>query len=556
MKQIPEVNMNNPYMKTFSNTTDATNFQTEAMKNKINSVHKKKKRRNFKNIEPLENINEMEPTTSKPNIVRTTSEPFATFSEDDWTQPDNIYEGGGPKRTTKKFSAEDTINSLYDAINNVITKIAETIVNIGSGKSKNKEDVPIVKKYVCWFLSMIAAIVAVYNWAFMMFYKQNGDRVELYDISRESLHEAGIVNTIYALLDFLLDIPLFFPEKLQEYFVKSGPDFLTSYINVAVCFVLLFVILIRFFYTSASSIRKILIDITSVNMSNPALSFMYGTTFLLYVLSFFEFQPISAALNVAKLVAGFPASLVMPFISNIFKIFFLMMFSVPIAATMCFMYLFVFSFFGIPLLSKDGFFATITKIQQYINANKLPVKDETICKPMSLLDKIVNNFNIFLDFIYRYVIRIGFIVMLAYGLIDYVKHIKGPILKIVLMCINSMAIIVLGVTIFTSYITEIEPTDILSTSDNILGSKPTEISFDESLQEDIHNATEFINDVYEKLPSLDKVKSTLPTMDEVANKMQNVSKVIEVIPKVNSINVNFNPTVEQVVPHSSTKPLV
>ena len=164
MKQIPEVNMNSPYMKTFSNTNDATNFQTEAMKNKINMVHKKKKRRNFKNIEPLENINDVEPTTDNPS-TRKTSEPFATFSEDDWTQPDNIYEGGRPKRTTKKFSAEDSINSLYDAINNVITKIAETIVNIGSGKSKNKADIPVVKKYVCWFLSMIAAIIAVYNWA-------------------------------------------------------------------------------------------------------------------------------------------------------------------------------------------------------------------------------------------------------------------------------------------------------------------------------------------------------------------------------------------------------
>ncbi len=555
MKQIPEVNMNSPYMKTFSNTNDATNFQTEAMKNKINMVHKKKKRRNFKNIEPLENINDVEPTIDNPS-TRTTSEPFATFSEDDWTQPDNIYEGGGPKRSTKKFSAEDSINSLYDAINNVITKIAETIVNIGSGKSKNKADIPVVKKYVCWFLSMIAAIIAVYNWAFMMFYKEHGDRVELYDISRESLHEAGIGNTIYALLDFLLDIPLFFPEKLQEYFVKSGPEFLTSYINVAICFILLFVILIRFFYSSASSIRKILIDIASVNMSNPILSFMYGTTFLLYVLSFFEFQPISAALNVAKLVAGFPASLIMPFISNIFKIFFLMMFSVPIAATLCFLYLFVFSFFGIPLLSKDGFFATIKKIHQYINANKLPVKDETICKPMSMLDKIVNNFNVFLNFIYRYVIRIGFIAMFIYGLIDYVLHIKGPVLKIVLMCINSMAIILLGVTIFTSYITEVEPSDVLPMNDSLNNSKPTEMSFDESLKEDIHNATEFVNNVYEKLPSLDKVKSSLPTMDDVANKMQSVSKVIEVIPKVNNINVNFNPTTEPVVPQSSVKPQV
>jgi hypothetical protein len=45
-------------------------------------------------------------------------------------------------------------------------------------------------------------------------------------------------------------------------------------------------------------------------------------------------------------------------------------------------------------------------------------------------------------------------------------------------------------------------------------------------------------------------------MDDVANKMQSVSKVIEVIPKVNNINVNFNPTTEPVVPQSSVKPQV
>jgi hypothetical protein len=501
MQSDEVIQNNNPPMKTFSKINNTTNFQTENMIHKIHKIHKKKKNRNYKNIEPLENIHDIPETTNTSTKEGFDVIPIAKFSEDDWTQNDNIYEGGGDRKNIDtKFSAADAVNSVYNSINNLMTKIAEKIVKLLSGKTYKPSDVPIVKKYVCWFFSLIAATIAVYNWVFLMFYKVDNVRIELYDISRDMLHSAGHVNKIYALLDYLLDIPIFFPEKLQEYFVKSGPDFLSYYINISVCFIVLFSLLTRFFYTSASSFRSILIDLASFNMANPLLSFMYGTTFLLYVLSFFEFQPITTVLNVAKLVAGFPASLFMPIFSNIFKIFFLMMFSVPIAATMCFLYIFIFSFFGIPLLSNDGFFGTITKIREYINRNKYPIKDETICKPLSFLDQIINNIHIAIDFIYKYVLQLGFIIMLIYGLVDYMTNIKGPTLKMVLVLINCFLILVLGITSFITYFNEEPIQPITEVKPDVSISKEPGLS--DSVSADIDTAAAWLHNNYDKLPNI------------------------------------------------------
>jgi len=523
----------NSTSKTFSETNNKLNFQTENMVHKIKAVHKKKKKHNYKNIEQLENIHDTNDSSSserEPIIEGLAVLPVATFSEDDWTNPDDIYEGGGQNNApTKKFSAVDIINATYDSVNNLTTKIAEIIVKIFSGKNRKDADILVVKKYVCWSLSIIAASIAVFNWVFLMFYKEYGERIELYDISREMLHNAGLINKFYALMDFLFDIPIFFPEKIQTIFVKDGPDFISNYVNISFCFILILGGLTKFFYTSASSMRNGLIDMASFNMSNPILSFMYGTTFLLYILSFFEFQPISAALNVAKLVSGFPASLIMPFISNIFKIFFLMMFSVPIAAIFCFLYIIVFSFFGIPLLSKYGFFETITKIRQYIDKNKLPIKKDTTCNPLSFFDKIVNNLSIGIDFLYKYAIQLSSIVMLIYGIVDYSTNIKGPALKLILLIINCMIIAVLGVSSFNDYSmnTDVDESVVDTPTKDVppISSEPT---LEDSIAADTAALAGWV--ASSTLPNLSDIKNKLPDLTGIANKLSNINK----------IDVNFN----------------
>jgi hypothetical protein len=548
MTQISEINTNG----TFSKSPDTRDFQTENMKHKIRTVHKKKKRKNYKNIELFENVNESAADVSdekEPVVEGLAVLPIATFDESDWTENDNIYEGGQPATPAKKFSATDAVNYFFDQIDLGITKIAKAIVHISTLKGivKNdtdaKHDTKIVKKYVTWGIALIIATVSVYNWAFLMVYKTDGRRVMLFDISRDRLSMMSYYGRFYKLLEFLMDIPVFFPEKLQEYFVKTGPDFILNYIPGAGFFAILFALLTRFFYTASSSIRTMLIDILNINMSNKLLSAMYGATFLLYVLSFFDIKPISTAISLVTLVAGFPASLIRPIFSNIFKIFFLMMCAVPIASSMCFAYLFTFSFFAMRILGNAGFFGGDERIKeikeqinQYVDSSRFHVKKDTVCDPLTWFDSIVNLFSRALNFISVNAINVGYCVMLFYGIIDYAKHIKNPILKALLIIINLMLFVGLGYNSVATY-TEEEPPK--KEEPNSMEDPPEKegISFMDSVRNDLKN----VSNIYDKLPNakgvIDKIKSKIPDMSAVIENVQNAKNTIQT--NVSKIKENF-----------------
>ena len=155
MTQISEINTD----KTFSKSQDISDFQTENMKHKIRTVHKKKKRKNYKNIELFENIHESaaDANDNSEKVVEGLAVlPIATVDESDWTESDNIYEGGQPATPAKKFSATDAVNYFFDQIELGITKIAKAIVHISTlkGIARNdtdaKHDTRIVNKYVTW----------------------------------------------------------------------------------------------------------------------------------------------------------------------------------------------------------------------------------------------------------------------------------------------------------------------------------------------------------------------------------------------------------------------
>ena len=511
MTQISEINKD----RTFSKSPDTSNFQTENMKHKIRAVHKKKKHKNYKNIELLENIHEtaVEPEEKKPVVEGLAVLPIATFDENDWTEGDNIYEGGRSTAPAKKFSGADAVNYLFDQIDSGINKIAKGVVyfstlpNIAKNATDAEHDTRIVKKYVVWGIALIFATISVYNWAFLMVYKTRGERVELYDISRERLNDASYDGQIYALINFLMDIPMFFPEKIQEYFVNVLPDFMINYTHVSGFFALLFIMLTRFFYTASSSIRTMLLDIINVNMSNKILSLMYAMTFLLYVLSFFEFKPISTAISVVSLVAGFPASLIRPVLSNIFKLFFLLMFAVPIASSMSFLYLFTFSFFAIRLLGDEGLWSTsetIKKVAQYIKSNRFPIKEDTTCKPLTLYDRIINVLHKAFNVVSINIINIGYITMFAAGTVDYMKHIKNVPLKITLIVINIMAIVFFGTSARKSYMEDDIPEE---TPPEPTEPKPEDLGYMESIQLDMDKAANYVQNMYTETGIVDGIKT-------------------------------------------------
>ena len=213
------------------------------------------------------------------------------------------------------------------------------------------------------------------------------------------------------------------------------------------------------------------------------------------------------------------------------------MFAVPIASSMCFLYLFIFSFFSIALLGQDGIFGvskTIEKIKQYVNAKRLPVKDDTICDPLTTFDRIINMLYRFLNFISVNIINVGYIAMLVYGIIDYVKHIKNPPLKAMLMIINIMAIVFFGYSAQESY-SKADPRE--ETPPDAPPRK--DVGFEDSLRADLDIASGYMQGIYNELPDISKLKEQIPSLETIKQNIPSLDAIKQNIPSLDAIKQNI-----------------
>ena len=529
----PNYSSNNEHLRQLARP-DVIQFQTENMKHKIRNVHKKKKRHNYKNIETLENINDTSTIIEGMNVL-----PIATFDENDWTGGDNIYEGTGPKSTTKNTIGTGLVDLIVEKIKVWIDYTAIFITNPLTKKDDYKTPLPrdaqVIRKYIVWGIALLVSSISIYNWAYLMIYKDRGNRIEVYDISRERLKSASSNGKIYELLNFLLDIPTFFPEKLQEYMLNVIPDYATCYIGVIAFYVLLFALITTFYYTSAGSILTMISDIGTFNMNNYVLVFLYATSLLLYVLSFFDVELISTAFSIVTLIAGFPTSLVRVVFANIFKIFFILMFAVPIAAAMCLLYLFVFSFFAIIIFGGfSNVFNIITDIDNYIKSKQIPIKPNTICHPLTIFDRLLNLVYKTFNFIGLNVVKIGYIVMLLVSGIEYAKKIKHPVLKFVLIILNGFAIAILGERSYSYYMEPAEKVE----EEPPLTNELDNIGYMDAINADINTATTYLKDVYDKMP--------IPNITEITAQIPTLEKVKEVYSKIPEFGENIQTTIAEI----------
>ena len=530
----PNYSSNNEHLRQLARP-DVIQFQTENMKHKIRNVHKKKKRHNYKNIETLENINDNTSTIIEGMNVL----PIATFDENDWTGGDNIYEGTGTQTPTTNTIGTGLVDLIVEKIKVWIDYTAIFITNPLTKKDDYKTPLPhdaqVIRKYIVWGIALLVSSISIYNWAYLMIYKDRGNRIEVYDISRERLKSASSNGKIYELLNFLLDIPTFFPEKLQEYMLNVIPDYATCYIGVIAFYVLLFALITTFYYTSAGSILTMISDIGTFNMKNYVLVFLYATSLLLYVLSFFDVQLISTAFSIVTLIAGFPTSLVRVVFANIFKIFFILMFAVPIAAAMCLLYLFVFSFFAIIIFGGfSNVFNIITDIDNYIKSKQIPIKPNTICHPLTIFDRLLNLVYKTFNFIGLNVVKIGYIVMLLVSGIEYAKKIKHPVLKFVLIILNGFAIVILGERSYSYYMEPAEKVE----EEPPLTNELDNIGYMDAINADINTATTYLKDVYDKMP--------IPNITEITAQIPTLEKVKEVYSKIPEFGENIQTTIAEI----------
>lgn len=431
-------------------------FQTEHMKNKIKNVKKKKKLLNIQNIEPLVNIHEMpEDNSREPIIEGLNLNPIVTFNDDEWTGNDNIYEGG-EKDVLKTRSFAEIIEHLYQKLKDKYDKFIYNITKFLSGNEFFDNDVKHVKKYFNWMLSIIVASIAVYNWVFLMFFKYNhskdneGTKVPIWKTPRDYISQRSSLNPFYFILDKFTNIPLFFPEYLKIGLITWFPDFITRMIDKngtsKIVLILLFMcILVLFTFMvngSGELIKNILVNIAKFEFDGPLTILIYVITIVLFLMTFIETSPIAAILPIGGLlsIAKFmnPIFWVEKFLILIYLIFL----GVPIATALCLCYILAYTLGGIPLYKKGQSIAEIKKlIDEFFDVYKPEPRRDTPCNPLSFFDKIINYMVRIFNYIYENCIKLGFVIVMLYALIDSGINIKSNPLKVITMLISISSII-------------------------------------------------------------------------------------------------------------------
>ena len=211
------------------NDMETTNFQTEHMKNKIKNVKKRKKILNIQNIEPLVNVHE------KPNTQPSQSnqkEGF-TFRDDDWTGNDNIYEGGKRAAVSESRSFDQIIEDAYKKMTDGYDKMIFNFTKAASSDSKHiNSDKGHLKKYINWMLAIIVASIGVYNWCFIMFYRDvSNTRVKAWNVPRDDIAKKAALNPFYWIINMFTDIPLFFTDFFKKYIIDWIPDSIMAKIH-------------------------------------------------------------------------------------------------------------------------------------------------------------------------------------------------------------------------------------------------------------------------------------------------------------------------------------
>jgi len=414
---------------------------------------------NIKNIEPLVNIHEMpeeENNNKKPIIEGLNLNPIVSFKDDEWTDPDDIYEGG--KKTLYKARSyaeiiEDTYRKIKDKYDNFIYHLTKTF----SGDTFNESDVKHVKKYFNWILSIIVASIAVYNWAFITFFRfENGSKVNVWKTPRNFIHHNTFPNPLFWLIDKFTNIPLFFPDFLITFTTSILPDFITSKIDKngmsKIVLILIFMaILVSFTFLANNSgelIKNILLDIAKFDFSGILTIIIYFVTLIMFLLTFIESNPLASLLpGGGGLWSLFKVLNPYFWFEKIIIALYLFFLGVPLATCLCLTFIISYTFFSIPIFKGDHSILEIkTLIDKFFDEYKPNERRDTPCQPLSFFEKVINYMVMIFNYMYDNCIQLGFVMVMLYALIDSGINLKSNTLKSTTM-VSSVA----GIMIVAAY---------------------------------------------------------------------------------------------------------
>jgi len=437
--------------KTQNNSDE--NFQTMNMIYKIKKIKKQKKNKklifeNYKGIEPLKNINEIEEETNEDqsknvnnNVVIEGLEGHVSTDDPNFLGlPDEYFDGvdtpsSGDKSTDPRVILSNFIDKIFKKIDKFNYDKAYLFARAFSGTKPEYSDVLVVKKYIGWFETVLLSYFACYNWFFLMYYRYNhNDNVEsellghryktpildTYDFQNKSFNRIDFWGMIYKFINYFFIYCLMFVEYLQNIMMEKIPNICKIVFNLKGCFIFIFILMIYFIQYWSQWLFKFLKDILKGNTNNIIIGIMYFILILGYFFGTYNFgyvvkTPGYTFHSFADFFMGLPFSLVTAFLRFIF----IMLTSVPIGGVLCVFYILYQSFFGIlfNVGIAEFFGATINQKNIFEKINEF-IKDNNESKKSF----VKNGLNFAMDrFLYSNILSIGCMTVFIFAMADYLK---------------------------------------------------------------------------------------------------------------------------------------
>jgi hypothetical protein len=430
--------------KTQSNSDE--NFQTMNMIYKIKKIKKNKKPKieNYKGIEPLQNINDVEKDQEKEinnePIIEGLKSRVTTDDPNFLGLPDKDFDG--VDTPSKKDNSKDPRVILSNFIDNIFKKIdkfnynkAYLFARAFSGTKPEKSDVMVVKKYIGWFETILLSYFACYNWFFLMYYRYNhNDNVEpellghryktpildTYDFQNKSFSRIDFWGMIYKFINYFFIYCLMFVEYLQNIMMEKIPNICKIIFNLKGCFIIVFIIMLFFIQYCSKWLFTFLKDILKGNTNNIVIGMMFFILILGYFFGTYNFgyivkTPGYTFHSFADFFMGLPFSLITAFMRFIF----IMLTSVPIGGILCVFYILYQSFFGILFnVGITSIFGITSNQKNMFEKMNEYIKDNNESKK----SPIKNALNFIVDrFLYSNVLSITFMIIFICAIADYVK---------------------------------------------------------------------------------------------------------------------------------------
>ena len=522
---MKEVSNSNKVFSDDNKDMKSANFQTEHMKNKIKNVKRKKKLLNIKNIEPLVNIHETPNNhSSNPNVT----EGF-TFNECDWTGADNVIEGGKNESDDSSRSFSQIIEDAFKSLEEWYDERMTFYTKIGSSDDKNiNHDKGYLKRYFNWIISILIASIAVYNWCFVMFYRDvNGIPINAFNVPREKIMKATVGNTALSdfmkMVNYFTDIPLFITDMFKRYVFDHFPEYIMNTINdpsspknikVVVLLLFMFVLTLSVFmvYGAKGFLKSILVDFAKLEFSGFLPIMTYIIIGILYLMTFIETNIIVDILPIGSFITLGKVMNPMFWFIKFVLLLYLIFIGAPLSMAIFFGYIWFHSLFGM-FYNGINVWKTKEDFDEFLKQFKPIPKSDTACSPLSFFDKIINYMTYIFNYIYDNCIQIGILIVMLYALIDSQVNIKNNNLKMIIMVITLCGIGVIGIINMMNSIFSTPNNDPLSTNVPTPDTDTFNPFNTPNTQTNILPTKETISDLTQKMPTKESIADLASKMN-------------------------------------------